>query len=155
LLTTIVISRGDMMMLGEAYAFGVVWSFAMKALSVLVLRYKQPGAREWKVPLNFHIGKTEIPLGLMMITVALFAPVAQHPARQRPGGGEESPPPAPSGPHPRQNRYPQNGYRGALGPPRDAGGLGRTRTRKQPALLRIPRASGRKISSWRIVSGWP
>jgi hypothetical protein len=45
----------------------------MKALSVLVLRYKQPGAREWKVPLNFHIGKTEIPLGLMMITVALFS----------------------------------------------------------------------------------
>lgn len=45
----------------------------MKALSVLVLRYKQPGGREWKVPLNFHIGKIEIPLGLMMITVALFA----------------------------------------------------------------------------------
>jgi amino acid transporter len=72
-LATIVISRGDMEMLGEAYAFGVVWSFAMKALSVLVLRYKQPGGREWKVPLNFHIGKVEIPLGLMMITVALFA----------------------------------------------------------------------------------
>jgi hypothetical protein len=60
-------------MLGEAYAFGVVWSFAMKALSVLVLRYKQPAGRQWKVPLNFHIGSTEIPLGLMMITVALFA----------------------------------------------------------------------------------
>ena len=29
-LLTIVISRGDMVMLGEAYAFGVVWSFAMK-----------------------------------------------------------------------------------------------------------------------------
>jgi amino acid transporter len=72
-LTTILISRGDVYMLGEAYAFGVVWSFAMKALSVLVLRYKQPGAREWKVPLNFHIGKTEIPLGLAMITAALFA----------------------------------------------------------------------------------
>ena len=72
-LLTILISRGDVYMLGEAYAFGVVWSFAMKALSVLVLRYKQPGSREWKVPLNFHIGKTEIPLGLMMITVALFA----------------------------------------------------------------------------------
>jgi amino acid transporter len=42
-LITIVISRGDVYMLGEAYAFGVVWSFAMKALSVLVLRYKQPG----------------------------------------------------------------------------------------------------------------
>jgi amino acid transporter len=72
-LLTILISRGDMIMLGEAYAFGVVWSFAMKSLSVLMLRYKQPGAREWKVPLNFHVGKTEIPLGLMMITVALFA----------------------------------------------------------------------------------
>jgi nucleotide-binding universal stress UspA family protein len=72
-LLTIVISRGDMVMLGEAYAFGVVWSFAMKALSVLVLRFKQPGAREWKVPLNFHIGKTEIPLGLFIIAVSLFA----------------------------------------------------------------------------------
>ena len=72
-LATIVISRGNMEMLGEAYAFGVVWSFAMKALSVLVLRYKQPEGRAWKVPLNFRIGKTEIPMGLMIITVALFA----------------------------------------------------------------------------------
>jgi amino acid transporter len=72
-LITILISRGDMIMLGEAYAFGVVWSFAMKSLSVLMLRYKQPGGREWKVPMNFQIGKTEIPLGLMIITVALFA----------------------------------------------------------------------------------
>jgi amino acid transporter len=72
-LLTILISRGDMIMLGEAYAFGVVWSFAMKALSVLVLRYRQPEGREWKVPLNFQIGKTEIPIGLMMITISLFA----------------------------------------------------------------------------------
>jgi hypothetical protein len=62
-----------MTMLGEAYAFGVVWSFAMKALSVLVLRFKQPHGREWKVPLNFHIGQTEIPVGLFLIAVALFA----------------------------------------------------------------------------------
>ena len=72
-LITIIISRGDVYMLGEAYAFGVVWSFAMKALSVLVLRYKQPGGREWKVPLNFHVRGVEIPLGLFMITVTLFA----------------------------------------------------------------------------------
>src|SRR5215467_3828525 len=39
-LVTILITRGDMTLLGEAYAFGVVWSFSMKALSVLVLRYK-------------------------------------------------------------------------------------------------------------------
>jgi amino acid transporter len=72
-LVTIIISRGDIYLLGEAYAFGVVWSFAMKALSVLVLRYKQPQNREWKVPLNFRIGGTEIPLGLIMITASLFA----------------------------------------------------------------------------------
>ena len=72
-LVTIVVSMGDVGMLGEAYAFGVVWSFAMKSLSVLVLRYKMPHAREWKVPMNFRIGGTEIPLGLILITLALFA----------------------------------------------------------------------------------
>jgi len=72
-LVTIVVSMGDVGMLGEAYAFGVVWSFAMKSLSVLVLRYKMPNAREWKVPLNFRIGARELPVGLILITVALFA----------------------------------------------------------------------------------
>jgi amino acid transporter len=72
-LFTIVLSRGDIFILGEAYAFGVMWSFATKGLAVLVLRYKAPGAREFKVPLNFHIGKLEIPLGLSLITVTLIA----------------------------------------------------------------------------------
>ena len=71
-LLTILISRGNIYVLGEAYAFGVVWSFAMKALSVLVLRYKQPRNREWKVPLNFHIRGVEIPVGLALVTLALF-----------------------------------------------------------------------------------
>ena len=60
-------------MLGEAYAFGVMWSFAMKGLAVLVLRYKQPGKREFRVPLNFKIGNTEIPVGLGLVTLALVA----------------------------------------------------------------------------------
>jgi amino acid transporter len=72
-LITIVISRGDVYMLGEAYAFGVVWSFAMKGLAVLVLRYKQPGARDWRVPINVRIGRTEYPIGLALITLALLA----------------------------------------------------------------------------------
>src|SRR5580692_3710711 len=72
-IVTILISRGNVIMLGEAYAFGVVWSFAMKALAVLVLRFKMPGAREWKVPLNFHVGKTEIPVGLALIALALLS----------------------------------------------------------------------------------
>jgi len=71
-LITILISGGDVYLLGEAYAFGVVWSFAMKSLSVLVLRYKQPEKREWRVPLNIKIGKLELPIGLMLITAMLF-----------------------------------------------------------------------------------
>jgi amino acid transporter len=71
-LFTIFLSRGDVYLLGEAYAFGVVWSFALKGLSVLVLRFKQAGPREFRVPLNLHIGRTEIPLGLGVVTLALF-----------------------------------------------------------------------------------
>ena len=72
-LLTIILSRGDIFLLGEAYAFGVMWSFSMKGLAVLVLRYKEPGKREFRVPLNFHLGKTEIPLGLALITLTLIA----------------------------------------------------------------------------------
>src|SRR5437867_1905706 len=72
-LLTIVLSRGDIFVLGEAYAFGVMWSFAMKGLAVLVLCYKQPGEREFRVPLNLKFGNLEIPLGLGLITLMLFA----------------------------------------------------------------------------------
>jgi len=69
---TIILTRGDIQLLGDAYAFGIVWSFAMQGLSVLVLRYKQPEEPEWKVPLNFHIKGKEVPVGLGLITLALF-----------------------------------------------------------------------------------
>src|ERR1700688_1112747 len=72
-LLTIILSRGDIFVLGEAYAFGVMWSFSMKGLAVLVLRYKQPGKRDFRVPLNVTIGGVEIPIGLALITVTLFA----------------------------------------------------------------------------------
>ena len=72
-LLTIFLSGGNIFVLGEAYAFGVMWSFAMKALAVFVLRYKQPGQREFRVPLNLKIAGMEIPLGLGFITVTLFA----------------------------------------------------------------------------------
>src|SRR5262249_54023202 len=43
-LVTIIASRGDVFLLGEAYAFGVVWSFVFQALSMMVLRFKRPEA---------------------------------------------------------------------------------------------------------------
>ncbi|HXN24245.1 MAG TPA: APC family permease [Candidatus Dormibacteraeota bacterium] len=69
---TIIISRGNVTFLADLYAFGVVWSFAMKGLAVLVLRYTHPGEREYRVPLNIKIGGLEIPLGLALITATLL-----------------------------------------------------------------------------------
>src|ERR1700757_1335946 len=71
-LLTVIVSKGDVYKLAALYAFGVIWSFTMKALSVVVLRFTEPGRREWKVPGNFHIGKTEIPVGLLLIAAVLF-----------------------------------------------------------------------------------
>lgn len=67
---TIIASRGDMTILAEAYAFGVVWSFFMKSLGVLVLRY-QRSDQEYKVPFNIRIGGVEIPIGLGVTTAIL------------------------------------------------------------------------------------
>jgi len=77
-LVTILLSRGDVYVLGEAYAFGVLWSFVTKALAVLVLRYTEPGPREFRVPLNLKIGQIEIPLGLGLIAVTLLGIAAAN-----------------------------------------------------------------------------
>jgi amino acid transporter len=69
---TIVLSRGNVYMLAALYAFGVIWSFAMKSIAVLVLRYTEPGKRDWKVPGNLHFGKTEVPVGLILISAVLL-----------------------------------------------------------------------------------
>src|SRR5579862_6832055 len=71
-LLTIILSRGDVYQLAALYAFGVIWSFTMKSLAVLVLRFTEPGNRAWKVPGNFHIGKTEIPFGLIVVSAVLL-----------------------------------------------------------------------------------
>jgi amino acid transporter len=71
-LLTIVLSLGNVYVLAALYAFGVIWSFAMKSIAVLVLRFTEPGNRAWKVPGNLHIGKTEIPVGLILISAVLL-----------------------------------------------------------------------------------
>jgi amino acid transporter len=71
-LLTILLSRGNVYLLAALYAFGVIWSFAMKSIAVLVLRFTEPGNRAWKVPGNLHIGKTEIPVGLILISAVLL-----------------------------------------------------------------------------------
>ncbi len=71
---TIVLSRGDVYLLGEAYAFGVVWSFFLKSLGVLALRYQRHD-QEYKFPFNFRLGGVEIPVGLG-VTTLIFGFVA-------------------------------------------------------------------------------
>src|ERR1700692_4471847 len=71
-LLVIVLSLGNVYVLAALYAFGVIWSFAMKSIAVLVLRFTDPGNRAWKVPGNLHIGKTEIPVGLILISAVLL-----------------------------------------------------------------------------------
>ncbi len=66
-LFTIVASRGDVILLGEAYAFGVVWSFVFKTLSMVVLRFKDRSEREFYVPLNVRWGHVRVPIGLSIV----------------------------------------------------------------------------------------
>ena len=70
---TIVVTRGNVITLGEAYAFGVIWSFTFNSLAMLVLRWKYHGERGWKVPPNIRIGKTEIPVGLFSVFLVLLS----------------------------------------------------------------------------------
>jgi len=69
----IVFSRGNVTLLANLYAFGVIWSFVLNGISVLVLRYKQPNQQEFKVPPNITIAGREIPIGVAVITLILFA----------------------------------------------------------------------------------
>jgi amino acid transporter len=70
---TIIGTRGNVFALASLYAFGVIWSFALMALAVLVLRYTEPTRREWKVPGNIPLGKgRELPVGVILIATVLF-----------------------------------------------------------------------------------
>ena len=68
---TIIVTRGNVITLGEAYAFGVIWSFTFNSLAMLVLRWKYHGERGWKVPPNIRIGKFELPVGLFSVFLVL------------------------------------------------------------------------------------
>src|SRR6516225_6435433 len=70
---TILASRGNVYLLASLYAFGVIWSFSFMSLAVLVLRFIDPEGREFKVPGNLKIGHTELPIGLALISLLLFA----------------------------------------------------------------------------------
>jgi amino acid transporter len=72
----IVASLGDVNTLGEAYAFGVVWSFVFMSLAMTVLRFKIRAPREYNVPLNItkqtNHGLIRIPIGIVVVFLILI-----------------------------------------------------------------------------------
>jgi hypothetical protein len=73
----IIASLGNVNTLGEAYAFGVIWSFVFMTMSMTVLRFKDKRHREYEVPLNIRKktadGKIlELPVGIFAVFLILF-----------------------------------------------------------------------------------
>jgi amino acid transporter len=75
-LVVIVASLGDVNTLGEAYAFGVVWSFVFMSLAMTVLRFRIRSPRQYNVPLNFtkqtNHGLIRFPVGIFAVFLILL-----------------------------------------------------------------------------------
>jgi len=72
-IVVIILSRGDIYLIGEAYAFGVLWSLVFKTLSLIMLRFREDLPREWMFPLNVRTGKVDFPIGMSLVLVVLIA----------------------------------------------------------------------------------
>ena len=74
-LIVIVASLGDVDTLGEAYAFGVIWSFVFMTMSMAVLRFKDRSPRQYRVPLNVPVktksGEIDLPIGILAVFTVL------------------------------------------------------------------------------------
>lgn len=69
---TILLCQGDVYTLGEAYAFGVIWSFVSQTAAVMVLRWKRREKREYETPLNLTIGGIHLPIGIFLVFSTLL-----------------------------------------------------------------------------------
>jgi amino acid transporter len=77
-IVVIIASLGNVNTLGEAYAFGVIWSFVFMTMSMTVLRFKDKRHREYEVPFNIRTktrdGKQiDFPLGIFAVFLILFS----------------------------------------------------------------------------------
>lgn len=72
----ILFSRGQLYLIGQAYAFGVLWSFVFELASIVILRFKErEKKREFLMPLNIRFDHYLIPVSgiLVVIIVILLA----------------------------------------------------------------------------------
>jgi amino acid transporter len=76
---TILLSRGDIFLIGEAYAFGVLWSITFTTLSVIILRFRKPEEkRDFHFPFNIHVGNIYVPIGLAFVFIILLSVVGMN-----------------------------------------------------------------------------
>ncbi|MCX5784666.1 MAG: APC family permease [Elusimicrobia bacterium] len=70
----ILISGGDIFLLGEAYAFGVLWSLTFNTASMIILRFKKSDEkRDWMFPGNIKVDNVYVPIGLTAVLLVLLA----------------------------------------------------------------------------------
>ncbi|HJD20069.1 MAG TPA: APC family permease [Candidatus Avelusimicrobium excrementipullorum] len=70
----ILVSRGDVYLLGEAYAFGVMWCFVLETGSIIMLRFKRAGEkRDFMFPFNIKYENYYIPVGMTLVFLFLLA----------------------------------------------------------------------------------
>ncbi len=72
----ILFSRGNLYLIGQAYAFGVLWSFVFELASIVVLRFKErERKRLFLMPFNIKFDHYLIPVGgiLVVLVVVLLA----------------------------------------------------------------------------------
>ena len=70
----ILISGGNIFLLGEAYAFGVLTSMTFNTVSMVILRFKhREEEREWMFPFNIRMDNVYVPVGLIAVLLVLLA----------------------------------------------------------------------------------
>ncbi len=69
----ILLSRGNVYLLGEAYAFGVMWCFVLETGSIIMLRFKRAAEkRDFMFPLNIKYENYYIPVGMILVFLFLL-----------------------------------------------------------------------------------
>ncbi len=70
----ILLSGGKTYLIGEAYAFGVLWSFVLEMSSIVILRFKnREHKREFMMPLNIKFDHYYIPVGGIFVVLVVIA----------------------------------------------------------------------------------
>ncbi|MDR0734999.1 MAG: amino acid permease [Elusimicrobiota bacterium] len=73
-IAVILLSRGEIYLIGQAYAFGVLWSFVFEVISIISLRFKNYGQkREFMMPFNIKWGHYYVPVGGFFVALAVVA----------------------------------------------------------------------------------